>query len=406
MITSGQKKEVLRKYRALKEILDEHGLRRWAAVEAQSLGYGGITAVAEATGIGRSTVWTGVHEDKREAKALSRAGRVRRPGGGRKALTETNPSLAVDLERLAEASSCGDPMTPLRWTCKSTRVLADELVKMGHQVSHLKVNQLLADLGYGLQGNRKTLEGKSNPDRNAQFEHISKQCQAFQKRGQPVISVDTKKKELVGNFKNGGREWARSKQPIKVKTHDFKDPKLGKVIPYGVYDLQNNEGWVSVGTDHDTAEFAVQSIRNWWRQMGAKAYPHATQLLVTADNGGSNGGRNRLWKVALQNFADDSGLRISVSHFPPGTSKWNKIEHRLFCHITKNWRGRPLVSHDVVVNLIAATRTRKGLKVKAAMDTRPYPAGIKVSDHELGAVALTPHRFHGDWNYTISPRSC
>jgi hypothetical protein len=336
---------------------------------------------------------------------MGRALRVRRKGAGRKALVAIDPTLLPDLESLVEPTSLGDPMSPLRWTCKSTRTLAAELRKMGHQVSHAKVGALLLELGYGMQGNRKTLEGKSHPDRDAQFRHISKKCQAFHERGEPVISVDTKKKELVGNFKNGGKTWSPSRTPTKVKSHDFKDKVLGKVAPYGVYDIHENEAWVSVGTDHDTAEFAVQSIHAWWRQMGSKTYPRTKRLLITADNGGSNGARNRLWKVALQNLANVTGLTISVVHFPPGTSKWNKIEHRLFCHITQNWRARPLISHDVIVNLIAATTTHKGLKVQAALDHGKYPTGTKVSDDALDSVAIKRSPFHGDWNYTISPVS-
>lgn len=403
MITIQQKRIVRQKYVALKDLLDEHALRQWAATEAKALGWGGMSAVAKATGLGRSTVWSGVHEDGGESRDMGRAGRVRRKGAGRKALVDVDPTLLPDLESLVEPTSLGDPMSPLRWTCKSTRVLAKELVRMGHQVSHAKVGALLLDLGYGMQGNRKTLDGKSHPDRDAQFRHISKKCQAFHQRGEPVISVDTKKKELVGNFKNGGKTWSPAKAPTKVKTHDFQDKVLGKVAPYGVYDIHENEAWVSVGTDHDTAEFAVQSIHTWWRQMGSKTYPHTKRLLITADNGGSNGARNRLWKVALQNLANVSGLTISVVHFPPGTSKWNKIEHRLFCHITKNWRARPLISHDVIVNLIAATTTLKGLKVKAGLDHGKYPTGTKVSDDALDSVAIKRSTFLGDWNYTIAP---
>jgi hypothetical protein len=403
MITIEQKKAVKRRFDALKDLLDEHAMRQWAAAEAKELGWGGMTAVAEVTGLGRSTVWSGVHEDPKESRALGRDGRQRRPGGGRKSLTEVDPNLLAKLESIVDADSLGDPMSPLRWTCKSTRNLAAEMNRLGHSVSHSKIGQLLGEIGFGMQGNRKTLEGKSHPDRDAQFRYISRQCVAFQQRGAPVISVDTKKKELVGNYKNGGEEWSKSGMPTKVKVHDFKDKELGKAIPYGVYDIQRNEAWVSVGTDHDTAEFAVQSIGNWWRQMGSKRYARATELYVTADNGGSNGARNRLWKVALQDLANRTGLRISVSHFPPGTSKWNKIEHRLFCHITQNWRARPLVSHDVVVNLIAATTTRKGLKVRARLDQRSYPIGTKVSDEDLARVDIKRHRFHGDWNYTISP---
>ena len=292
-------------------------------------------------------------------------------------------------------------MTPLRWTCKSTRLLAEELSRQGHAVSHARVADVLHDMGYSLQSERKTLEGTSHPDRDAQFLHINAQVQGFQQRGQPVISVDTKKKELVGDFRNGGQEWHPAGDPVKVRVHDFKDETLGKAIPYGVYDIGQDSGWVTVGVDHDTAEFAVQSIRQWWRQMGSRAYPRARELLITADNGGSNGSRVRLWKVSLQKLADETGLRLSVCHFPPGTSKWNKIEHRMFCHITKNWRGRPLESLEVIVNLIANTTTQKGLRLQAALDPGQYPKGIEVSDEELARVRLERHPFHGDWNYAI-----
>ena len=307
------------------------------------------------------------------------------------------------LEALVEPTARGDPTSPLRWTCKSVRQLSDELRRQRHEVGPTTVARLLREAGYSLQGNRKTREGGSHPDRNAQFEFINRQVKAFQRRGQPVISVDTKKKELVGDFKNGGREWRPEGEPEEVRVHDFQDPALGKAIPYGVYDLTHDEGWVSVGIDHDTAEFAAEAIRRWWRKMGSKRYPGASELMITADGGGSNGSRCRLWKVALRKLADRTGLSLNVSHLPPGTSKWNKIEHRLFCHITRNWRGRPLVSHEVIVNLIANTTTAKGLKVKAGLDTGVYPCGIKVSKAEFEKVQVKHAKFLGDWNYTIRP---
>jgi hypothetical protein len=315
-----------------------------------------------------------------------------------------DPDLIAALEGLLEPATRGDPMSPLRWTCKSTRRLADELTQRGHSVSPRTVASLLYQDGYSLQANRKTREGKQHPDRNAQFEYLNAEVKRILDRGQPAISVDTKKKELVGDFKSGGREWRPQGMPEQVRVHDFKDKTLGKVVPYGVYDILNNQGWVSVGIDHDTAQFAVNSIRRWWSEMGRRRFPRARDLLITADGGGSNGSRSRLWKTSLQGLADDIGLRLVVCHFPPGTSKWNKIEHRLFSFITKNWRGRPLVSRQAIVNLIARTTTRTGLVVKAAIDTTRYEKGIKVSDDELATVLLIPHRFHGEWNYSISPR--
>jgi hypothetical protein len=311
--------------------------------------------------------------------------------------------LIRDLKRLIDPATRGDPMSPLLWTCKSTRTLADALIELGHDLSHQTVGRLLVDLGYSLQANRKTEEGKDHPDRDAQFEHINAQVRSFQRRGQPVVSVDTKKKEVVGNYKNPGREWEPKGQPRRVKSKDFPDKQLGKVAPYGVYDLTANEGWVSVGISSDTAEFAVESVRRWWYRMGRAVYPGAKELLITADAGGSNGSRNRLWKVCLQGLADETGLRIAVCHFPPGTSKWNKIEHRMFCHITENWRGRPLVSRAVVVNLIGSTRTRMGLKIQAELDDNTYEKGIKVTEQEMESVRLTRDKFHGDWNYRIEP---
>jgi len=331
------------------------------------------------------------------------SGRLREPGGGRKSAVDADPELSAALERLVDPATRGDPMSPLRWTCKSTMQLAGELTRQGHTVSARTVGRLLKAAGYSLQSNRKTKEGKSHPDRNAQFEHINASVVAFQQRGQPVISIDTKKKELVGNFRNGGREWQPEGAPEEVNVYDFVDEDLGKAIPYGVYDMTENQGWVSVGIDHDTARFAVEAIRRWWKKMGSKRYRHAKELLITADGGGSNGSRCRLWKVALQELANHLELPIHVRHFPPGTSKWNKIEHRLFSHISMNWRGRPLVSHEVIVKLTGKTSTRNGLRVKAKLDRSKYPTKVKVSDKEMERIKLKPHSFHGEWNYSISP---
>jgi transposase len=392
---------IRQRFLAVSPVLDERGRRLWTAAEAQAVGYGGVSLVARATGLTRPTIYAGLQELAQGA-ALP-AGRVRRPGAGGKPLTQTQPGLRAALDALVEPLCRGDPESPLRWTCKGVRRLAAELQKQGLRIGRQKVADLLAELGYSLQANRKTREGNQHPDRDAQFEYITTQVRQFQGRGQPVISVDTKKKELVGDFKNGGREWRPKGKPQEVRVHDFLDKRLGKAIPYGVYDLTANAGWVSVGTDHDTADFAVETIRRWWRHMGQQAYPQATALLVTADGGGSNGSRCRLWKVALQRLADEMGLAITVCHFPPGTSKWNKIEHRLFSQITMNWRGRPLTSHEVIVRVIADTRTATGLRVQAELDANPYPKGIKVTDEELAAVKVRRARFHGEWNYTIRP---
>ena len=397
---------VREKFAVLDTVLDERSRRLWAATEAKAIGHGGQSVVAKATGLSRRTIYQGLREleyfcdDRKEV-----AQRVRSPGGGRKPLSHHDPTLVGDLEALVEPTSRGDPQSPLRWTCKSVRQLAAELQRQGHKVGRQKVAELLADLGYSLQANRKTKEGTSHPDRNAQFAHINAQVQVFQERGQPVVSVETKKKELVGDFKNGGQDWRPQGQPELVRTYDFVDKELGKAIPYGVYDQSANAGWVSIGIDHDTAEFAVESIRRWWAKMGSRCYEEASELLITADGGGSNGSRSRLWKVALQRLADDTGLHISVCHFPPGTSKWNKIEHRMFNHISMNWRGQPLTSHEVIVNLIANTTTETGLKIQAELDTGRYPTGIKVSDQELKNVAVEQAAFHGEWNYTITPRT-
>jgi transposase len=330
---------------------------------------------------------------------------LRRPGGGRKALVERDPELLCALGSLVDPATCGDPMSPLRWTCKSAAQLANELRSQGHAVSERSVNRLLHVLGYSLQSNRKTLAGGDHPDRDDQFEHLNRRVKTFQRQKQPVVSVDAKKKELLGQYRNGGREWRPKGQPEEVKVYDFVDEALGKVIPYGVYDLTTNRGWVSVGIDHDTAEFAVESLRRWWQHRGSKTYPQAKELLITADGGGSNGSRCRLWKVELQRWADETGLRLSVSHFPPGTSKWNKIEHRMFCHITEKWRGRPLVSREVVVNLIGHTTTKAGLEIRAALDENRYPTGREITDEQMEGLSIKRDKFHGDWNYTILPRS-
>jgi transposase len=392
-------------FRRLRPQLGERESRLVGAGVAQMLGRGGISAVARAAGAGRGTIARGLLELERGAEeAPLPQGRQRRSGGGRKRLTELDPTLLHDLEALVEPTTRGDPQSGLRWTCKSLRKLADELGRQGHRVSARKVGELLHEQGYSLQANRKTEEGSDHPDRDAQFGHINQLALDFQKRGQPVVSVDTKKKELVGNFRNGGQEWQPKGQPERVATHDFPSQAQGKAIPYGVYDLAHNQGWVSVGTDHDTAEFAVATLQQWWQQMGATAYPEAQELLITADGGGSNSSRGRLWKVALQRFADATGLCITVCHFPPGTSKWNKIEHRLFSHITQNWRGRPLTSHEVVVNLIENTTTRGGLRVRAVLDSAHYETNRQISDDQLSELYLSRDGFHGDWNYTLNPR--
>jgi transposase len=395
------------KYQALSPLLHEKARRCWAACEALSLGYGGISLVADATRLSRPTIRRGIAEiragDLDRDESHSADARIRRPGGGRHSVVDADPRLLDDLKRLVDPATRGDPMSPLLWTCKSTRNLADALTGRGYDISHQTVGRLLTELGYSLQSNRKTVEGKDHPDRDAQFEHINRLVRRYQRRGQPVISVDTKKKEIVGNYKNPGREREPQGQPRRVKSKDFPDKELGKVSPYGIYDLAANEGWVNVGIDHDTAEFAVESIRRWWYRMGRAVYPGAKELLITADSGGSNGSRNRLWKVSLQELADETGLAIAVCHFPPGTSKWNKIEHRMFCHITQNWRGRPLMSRAVVVNLIGSTRTRTGLRIQADLDTSSYAKGIKVTNQEMESLRLKKDKFHGEWNYRILP---
>ena len=386
------------KYRSLFDHLDERQRRLVAAADATQLGRGGVSTVARCAGLSRPTIHKGLQE---LARAPLPAGRVRRPGAGRRPLLAVNPALRVALERLIDPATRGDPMSPLRWTSKSTRHLAEVLTKAGHAVSHETLAKVLHELGYSLQAATKTVEGTQHPDRNAQFEYISRLTTRYWRQGWPVISVDTKKKELVGKYHQAGREWRPLGTPEKVLVHDFPDPTVNKAVPYGVYDVGQDLGWVNVGTDHDTASFAVESIRRWWRSMGGPLYPAADRLLICADAGGSNGHRSRLWKVEVQRFASDAALAVTVCHFPPGTSKWNKIEHRLFSHITMNWRGRPLVSHDVIVNLIGATKTASGLRVKARLDKRRYPLGVEVPDEELDAVQLARHRVHGDWNYTI-----
>ena len=398
----GTEQEIRAKYRALLPAMDERHRRLWAGTEARVLGRGGIAVVARATGLARNTIARGLAELAHK-KPLS-PDRVRRPGAGRKRATLLEPGLTTVLEELVAPATRGDPESPLRWTSKSTRQLAEELNAQGYEVSHTLVAGLLHDLEYSLQANRKTLEGARHPDRNAQFEHISEAVKTQLKRGQPAISVDTKKKELVWRFKNAGRAWRPRRNPEKVKVHDFLDPEKGKAIPYGVYDLGRNIGWVSVGVDHDTATFAVATIRRWWRGLGREHYPRAKSLLITADSGGSNGSRLRLWKWELQKLAQQTGLPISVCHLPPGTSKWNKIEHRLFSFISQNWRGQPLLTHAAIVSLIAATRTTTGLKVRCVLDTRDYPKSMKLTDEQMAAINLKPGKFHGDWNYTIFPR--
>jgi len=389
-------------------IFDERARRLWAATEAEAAGWGGISLVAEATGLSPTTIRAGIAEIRAmtqggPAKDM-KPGRLRASGGGRKALAETDPTLAQDLESLVDPATRGNPMSPLRWTSKSTGHLAQALRQRGHRVSWKTVARMLAARGYSLQANRKTKEGEIHPDRDLQFAYINEQTKAFQKASQPVISVDTKKKELIGEYKNGGREWQPKGEPEHVSDHDFPDPDVPKAIPYGIYDVVANAGWVSVGNDHDTPEFAVQSIRNWWHQMGQPMYPRATRLLVTADCGGSNGYRARAWKAELQKLADETGLAISVCHFPPGTSKWNRIEHRMFCHISQNWRGRPLVSLETVVSLIGAVTTRQGLKIRAKLDPGKYDLGKKVTDEELAQLRIEKSDFQGAWNYSILPR--
>jgi len=397
---------IRRQYESLSPIMDERMRRQWAGAEARGLGWGGVTTVSLATGLARNTVAAGMADLSQRSGQPPEAGglRIRRPGGGRKRLTQTDPELPEVLRALVDPATRGHPQSPLLWSSKSTSKLAAELARQGHPVSDRTVATLLKAEHYSLQANRKTQEGSSHPDRDAQFGYINQQAILALKEGRPVVSVDTKKKELVGEFRNSGQEWHPRGKPQMVNVHDFPDPKMGKAIPYGVYDLANNEGWVSVGTNHDTAEFAAASIGRWWREMGRQRFPNARRLMITADGGGSNSSRSRLWKVALQDLADELKLELQVCHFPTATSKWNKIEHKLFCFITKNWRGRPLTSYQAIVNLIASTTSTRGLTVRAALDEHEYPTGRKVTDKELAAVNCTPAEFHGEWNYTIRPR--
>lgn len=395
-----------KKYQSLSKLMDERMRRQWAASEAQAYGWGGLQAVSDALNMSPNTIRKGLEEIKTREDNPEEiiSPRLRREGGGRKLCTESDSKLIEALMSMVEPMTRGDPESPLRWTCLSTSNLAKELTRQGHRVSPRTVGRLLVADGYSLQSNRKTKEGGAHPDRNDQFEYINAMVKRFQKNGQPVISVDAKKKELIGEFKNSGHEWRPKGEPETVHVHDFIDKELGKAIPYGVYDLSENNGWVSVGIDHDTAHFAVETIHRWWKKMGLKRYRNARELLITADGGGSNGSRCRLWKIAIQELAFMMGIPIYVCHFPPGTSKWNKIEHRMFCHITQNWRGRPLISHEIIIQLIANTTTRKGLKIQAELDTRNYPTGISVSDEEFAALKIKRAKFHGDWNYSLSPK--
>lgn len=397
------KESISNRFERLAPYFNEKLRRLWAASECRELGHGGITIVSQATGITRKTIYKALTELNNPAPE-GPSSRIRKAGGGRKKIAEKTPELIKSLNALLEPYTIGDPMRPLRWTCKSTENLAAELRAEGYSVSARTVATLLKELEFSLQGNYRRNEGNGHLDRNAQFEYINTMVEAFQSRGIPVISVDAKKKELVGNYKNAGREWQEKGTPLEVEAYDFIDPAKGKVTPYGVYDTTLNVGWVSVGTDNDTAQFAASSISNWWSNMGEGAYPEAKELLILADGGGSNGSRNRLWKKSLQGFADREGIKIAMCHFPPGTSKWNKIEHRMFCHITQNWRGKPLISHEVIVKLIGSTVTRAGLKIKAQLDEKKYPTGQKVSDTEMEALAIETADFHGEWNYLISPR--
>jgi hypothetical protein len=395
---------IRRKFHAMAPVLDERSRRQWAAAEALDLPWCGVSSVAAAAGLSRTTITAGIRELNKQLGGQEPCQRIRREGGGRNCLEYDDPGVWDALDALIDPLPRGDPESPLRWTCKSTRRLAKELTAQGHSISAGTVAALLGEMGYSLQANCKTREGTSHPDRNAQFEYINDLARRLQKRGQPVVSVDTKKKELLGDFKNPGQEWQPQGEPEEVRVHDFKDPELGKAIPYGVYDVTNNQGWVSVGIDHDTAHFAARTIGRWWETMGSKRFPRAGELLITADGGGSNSCRSRLWKVALQKLADDIELKLRVCHFPPGTSKWNKIEHRLFSFITQNWRGKPLLSRQTIVSLIASTTTTAGLIVRAALDTNQYETGIKVSDEQMANLKLTRAAFHGEWNYSIAPR--
>ena len=397
----GMETTIVTKYAVVAPVLNERARRLWAATESRAIGYGGDALVSAATGLARETIRKGRREIDRGVEAT---GRVRRAGAGRPGIEKTQPGVKEALERLVDPVTRGDPTSPLRWTCKSRAKLASTLSNDGWRVSSTTVGRLLHELGYSLQSVRKSREGAAHPDRNEQFEHINATAASFLRRKQPVISVDTKKKELVGDFKNGGREWQPRATPEKALVHDFPSDAIGKAIPYGVYDMARNEAWVSVGRDHDTPQFAVASIRQWWKLMGRRAYPDADHLFITADAGGSNGYRSRAWKLELQRFADDARLRIRVSHFPPGTSKWNKIEHRLFCHITQNWRGKPLRTFETIVDLIGNTRTAAGLHVRAKLDSRKYRTGVAITKAQMRELILRPHQFRGEWNYELQPR--
>jgi hypothetical protein len=392
---------LVEKYAAVSSVLDERARRLWAAAESRAIGYGGDSVVSAATGLARQTIRRGRGEI---AAGVEASDRIRAPGGGRPSLEDEQPGLGEALERLVHPLTRGDPTSPLRWTCKSRAKLAAALARDGWKISSTTVGRKLNELGYRLQSVRKRNEGASHPDRNAQFEHINATADRLLTEGQPVVSVDTKKKELVGDFKNAGREWQPKGTPEDVRVHDFPDDAVGKAVPYGVYDMARNEAWVSVGRSHDTPRFAVASLRQWWNSMGQRAYPDASTLFITADAGGSNGYRSRVWKHGLQEFADETGLRVRVSHFPPGTSKWNRIEHRLFCHITQNWRGKPLRTFETVVALVGNTRTATGLRVKAKLDRRNYPTGVAISNTEMKKLALHRDPFRGDWNYELQPR--
>jgi transposase len=407
-VRAEKQKVVQVQYERLRPFLDERSRRLWAANEAIGFGRGGIRAVAEVLGMSFVTIVAGVKELKEGGlkQPDPTANRQRRSGGGRKSLVSKQPEIVKAIEAIVDPVTRGDPMAPLKWTTKSLKKIQEELARDGYKASPDSISKILREqLGYTLQALKKTREGSSHEDRNAQFEHLNQKCKDFQDRRQPVISVDAKKKELVGDFKTAGQEWQPKGKPEEVRGHDFEDKELGKAIPYGVYDIGQNQGWVSVGINHDTAQFAVQSISSWWSQMGRPTYPDATELLITADSGGSNGYRTRLWKRELQRLADETGLAISVCHLPPGTSKWNKIEHRMFCHISQNWRGRPLISLETIVNLIANTQTRKGLTIQSALDRNNYEKGIKVSDEEMAGLRISPDSFHGEWNYSVHPRA-
>lgn len=395
-------KVIREKFLAINPTLNELSRRRWVASEARALGRGGVSIIFRATGINRNTIMKGIKEI--ESKKAIEPNRLRKKGGGRKKTIEKNPKLEESILELVESTSRGDPENPLRYTTKSVRKLQNEIEKKGYKISYPLIAEILHDNKFSLQSNSKSIEGKQNPDRNSQFEFINQDTKTQIARKEPVISVDTKKKELVGNFKNNGKEWNGKGDPIKVNTHDFEDKNLGKVVPYGVYDLDKNHGWINIGIDNDTAEFAVESIRKWWKKIGKSKYPNAKNLTITADSGGSNGYRTRLWKLELQKLSNQTGLVIRVRHFPPGTSKWNKIEHRLFSFISKNWRGKPLLTHAVIINLISATKTEKGLEVSCMLDKKNYPIGIKVSDEEYAKINIFREEFHGDWNYIIKPK--